>query len=570
MPSTCIPTCNIYIYYNMKRFFGALILAAILLASCAPAENLTENTDTYARLNELGYLWGASGEISPEALSRAIYNFQLANSLPATGNLDPTTVQALYGADAIGREEYVIACFSCEATGLTILYGSKGNAVKELQSVLVSLGYLTSEPDGIYGETTLAAVALFQTVNGLEITGEGDENTLARLKSASAVPLAGFEDEAEIGFDDKGASVKALQTLLYELGYFEGEITGIFGAKTLEAVNDFRQRNGLEQTGIWTPALTALVKKGVYMSKSASEVAESAYVFTVGGESYMIKETEAALALLGYFEGEPDEIYDELTENAVLLFQEANGLDATGECDGATRQRLKGDCVTFDAYAAEQAVCALKLGDESYGVYLFTLRLSALGYPVTPTRMYTDDIALMVSIFQRSRSMEQTGNADEYTRALINDENAPAYSEVFTVYSIMVANDEYVRKHELLLSTALSCCGARYEAGMTGPESYGMGGLTYHCYLLSGAELAPTVAKQYESASSDARFDTSPQQPSEVCQVFFRAEENYLTGIYVGDGKVIYASASEGEVIEVSFEELSGKYTYIGAIDYFE
>ena len=51
----------------------------------------------------------------------------------------------------------------------------------ELQEKLIELGYLTGEPDGVYGEDCAAAVSAYQKDNGLEVTGEADPELLEEL-----------------------------------------------------------------------------------------------------------------------------------------------------------------------------------------------------------------------------------------------------------------------------------------------------------------------------------------------------------------------------------------------------
>lgn len=73
-------------------------------------------------------------------------------------------------------------------TGSTVLkYGSKGDAVKNMQSQLITLGYIVpGEDDGAFGDGTLTAVKSFQKVNGLESDGIAGEKTLALLESGTA------------------------------------------------------------------------------------------------------------------------------------------------------------------------------------------------------------------------------------------------------------------------------------------------------------------------------------------------------------------------------------------------
>ena len=66
--------------------------------------------------------------------------------------------------------------------------GSKGDAVKELQARLQTLGYDPGEIDGQYGNGTRNAVRLFQQVNGLEADGIFGTESSDVLYSAAALP----------------------------------------------------------------------------------------------------------------------------------------------------------------------------------------------------------------------------------------------------------------------------------------------------------------------------------------------------------------------------------------------
>ena len=51
-------------------------------------------------------------------------------------------------------------------------------------------------------------------------------------------------------YGSTGEEVKEIQTKLKNWGYYLGEIDGIFGSKTLQAVKDFQANNGLTVDGI--------------------------------------------------------------------------------------------------------------------------------------------------------------------------------------------------------------------------------------------------------------------------------------------------------------------------------
>lgn len=63
--------------------------------------------------------------------------------------------------------------------------GDKGDEVKQMQSMLVEMGYLQGSPDGDFGAKTESAVKAYQEAMGLEATGIADEETLRMILTAT-------------------------------------------------------------------------------------------------------------------------------------------------------------------------------------------------------------------------------------------------------------------------------------------------------------------------------------------------------------------------------------------------
>lgn len=69
-------------------------------------------------------------------------------------------------------------------------------------------------------------------------------------------------------YGSRGDEVRTIQTKLKRWGYYNGNIDGIYGTKTVEAVKYFQRKNGLTVDGIaGTNTLRAL---GIYNSSSSS------------------------------------------------------------------------------------------------------------------------------------------------------------------------------------------------------------------------------------------------------------------------------------------------------------
>lgn len=71
----------------------------------------------------------------------------------------------------------------CYADFMPVSKGDSGDTVLEIQEILKQHGYLSGSADGIYGNGTYEAVAVFQKDNGLEVTGVVGEATYEALKT---------------------------------------------------------------------------------------------------------------------------------------------------------------------------------------------------------------------------------------------------------------------------------------------------------------------------------------------------------------------------------------------------
>ncbi len=72
--------------------------------------------------------------------------------------------------------------------------------------------------------------------------------------------------EALSKYGSRGNEVKEIQTKLKRWGYYKGQIDGIYGSQTLEAVKYFQRKNGLTADGIAGPA--TLKAMGITSSSS--------------------------------------------------------------------------------------------------------------------------------------------------------------------------------------------------------------------------------------------------------------------------------------------------------------
>ena len=115
--------------------------------------------------------------------------------LPRTGGFRP----ARRGGTAFGKRLWALvlalilwaggaAVSAAEETGDALQRGSRGEAVRTLQTMLQELGYDPGKIDGIYGGRTADAVLAFQRDHGLPADGAAGAETLSALRAALADP----------------------------------------------------------------------------------------------------------------------------------------------------------------------------------------------------------------------------------------------------------------------------------------------------------------------------------------------------------------------------------------------
>lgn len=90
---------------------------------------------------------------------------------------------------------------------------------------------------------------------------------LGLLSFSCAAPLGTHTTEALSKYGSTGSEVRQIQTKLKNWGYYSGNVDGIYGTQTKEAVIWFQRRNGLAADGIAGPA--TLKAMGIFSSGSS-------------------------------------------------------------------------------------------------------------------------------------------------------------------------------------------------------------------------------------------------------------------------------------------------------------
>lgn len=188
-------------------------------------------TRIQTRLYELGYLASqnlVTGNFG-DSTQEAVIKMQSVNGLEQDGKVGRKTMNLIY---------------SEEVKPNMLSYGEKSEVVLEAQKRLKLLGYMTTEPDGAYGNDTIIAVKQFQSRNDQIVDGYLGPSTRIALNSSDAIPNG-------LALGDSGDNIQRVQNLLSKLGYLSsGNVTGYYGEVTENAVKLFQRTNGLNADGL--------------------------------------------------------------------------------------------------------------------------------------------------------------------------------------------------------------------------------------------------------------------------------------------------------------------------------
>ena len=305
------------------------------------------------RLIYLGYMAGSADGKFASTTQSAVMAFQKRHSLNADGVAGPGTLTKLYSSSARRASSTAVAIPLS-----AVKPGMEGDVVRAIQSRLRKLGYLKSSPDGSYGEATTKAVLRFQEDNGLTPDGICGTATVEKLfsintsgsgsgsssgsggggSSSSTAPSnygknASSNGMKTISSSSNSTNVQQLQSALSSTGYYSGTLDGSYGGGTEKAVKNFQSSRGLRVTGLAGPTTQRLLYGGTSESGSYSKL-------EVGYNGSKVKTLQYALYELKYYDGAITGNYDQATQNAVLAFQDINGLYVDGIAGADTQRRL--------------------------------------------------------------------------------------------------------------------------------------------------------------------------------------------------------------------------------------
>ena len=221
----------------------------------------------------------------------------------------------------------------------------------------------------------------------------------------------------------RGDAVAAIQQPLYDLGYYNYYIDGIFGWRTERAVKLLQADLNLPVTGVADEDLQRTILAG------GLEPYDPYKSLKRGSTGWRVEEMQQRLRDLGYLADDADGIFGPRTEKAVALFQTENGLKSTGIADSETLRKLYSDTAT-----ACSTYIDLQRGDSGYRVRELNKRLKDLYYLEGEVgSSYNSATVAAVKRFQQEVGLKQTGIATVAVQKELFARNAPEYSGYITL-----------------------------------------------------------------------------------------------------------------------------------------
>lgn len=228
--------------------------------------------------------------------------------------------------------------------------------VRRIQERLFAAKVYDGAIDGKWGKLTIDAMKAFQEKNDLEVTGKPNEKTWKKLSNITESQSKEIAknvtpvDPGPVPTLSSVADVKKIQEKLLEARVYEGEADGKWGKLTIDAMKSFQEQNGLDITGkpnLETWKKMNEVASGESLKKSSAVVnkAKAIEVADIGPVPSLdsaddIKLLQEKLFQAGFYDGNIDGKWGNMTTEAMKKYQEDNDLKVTGKPNTETWKKL--------------------------------------------------------------------------------------------------------------------------------------------------------------------------------------------------------------------------------------
>lgn len=231
----------------------------------------------------------------------------------------------------------LMLCLSMAASALaayqTIPYGAQGTPVRKMQDKLKAKGYYRGAVDGKFGPATKAAVIKFQKSVGITADGKPGNVTLTALYEGKSAVNQAHNGELNyitnpsnphtLYYGCTGSRVSKLQYALKKAGVYKGNLDGVFGDLTYQAVRKYQRQKGLHVDGM---AGTQTLKS---LYRNTNVNVGSSFQLSKGSKGREVEEVIAFLRAKGYTNERGSYFTAQLVED-VKAWQAATGKAVTG------------------------------------------------------------------------------------------------------------------------------------------------------------------------------------------------------------------------------------------------
>ena len=255
-----------------------------------------------------------------------------------------------------------------------LVEGNSGNVVATLQADLISLGFMSGEADGKFGEGTTQAVSAYRAARGLP-EGGVDVEMIRAIYADQGSPV--------LGVGTRSMAVYAVQRVMVIAGFLGDSPDGKFGNGTLEATKSYMEfaademvaytqqkedertasLETLSVTDMPVPMDEAIISRETVMTDGS--VTPQWFEFILSGKvaygptlregdkSPAVKRMQLRLKALKYLAAGTDGAFGENTTRALKYFQYKSGLNQTGEFDPDTQAALYSEtAIVSDEYVS--------------------------------------------------------------------------------------------------------------------------------------------------------------------------------------------------------------------------
>ena len=299
----------------------------------------------------------------------------------------------------------------------------------------------------------------------------------------------------DLRLNDDSESVRNLQTRLMELGYLDSDEPGtLYNEATAAAVAMFQRTLNEDTDGI----ASADMQTSLFSDEAVT------YEVRTGDSGSDIYAMQTQLSELGYYTGKINGYFGVATEEAVNAFQKKNGLVVDGIYNSSDRDVLYSD-------GAKPCVDPTP----------------------TPKPEATKKPKKTHSGSQSSQTTPKPSSGESYpTGGSFN-----ATGDVAGVISVATAQ-----------------IGKQYVTGDEGPNTFDCSGLVYYCLKTNGVNVGRRSSASYAENSAWRKIE-SMNDVKKGDLLFFRSDSSSQVShvaIYIGGGKMIDASSSNGKVVRRS------------------